>query len=256
MLLLLQRLEKQFPVHDIEPEKCHDLPPEELKSMQEYVGHVKKEVAGLGVIYEVNKPKMEYIGCDDDLPPPPPELLQDDPDENPIYVNVVPSGRTYSHPPLSNKATNSRENVHHARPYNIDGAEEIKGKPSQLGMHVDSFSSSSSNGSSTPGKNTSPAQRNANASSQLKSSDVKNRFPVNSDGRGNLIHEAMKHPTIPVGQKCENCKDILKTGEVAISAERAGPVKIWHPRCFKCHECKVITPILSIFIFCILTKNL
>ena len=85
---VLQRLEKQFPVHDIEPEKCHDLPPEELKSMQEYVGHVKREVAGLGTIHEINKPRMEYF--DEYLPPPPPELLQDVAEEDPIYANLVP----------------------------------------------------------------------------------------------------------------------------------------------------------------------
>jgi hypothetical protein len=117
-------------------------------------------------------------------------------------------------------------------------------------MHVDSFSSSSSDGSGTPGKNTSLAESNAKASSQFKSADVQNKFPVNREGKGNLLHEAMKHPTIPVGQKCENCENILKTGEVAISAERAGPVKIWHPRCFTCHECKVITLFHSIHIIC------
>jgi len=231
-----QQLEKQFPVHDIEPDKCHDLPPEELKSMQEYIGHVKKEVAGLGIIHEVNKPKMEYIGYDDDLPPPPPELLQDDPDENPIYINVSPNGGTSSRSYFSNKGTNRRENLHHARPYNIGGDEETRGMPNQLGMRVDSFSSSSSNGSDRPGNNTSLTQNSAKTSSPL--SGVKQRFPVNYEERGNLLHQAMKHPTIPSGQKCDNCKNVLKTGEVAITAERAGPVKIWHPRCFKCHECK------------------
>ena len=83
---VLQRLEKQFPVHDIEPEKCHDLPPEELKSMQEYVGHVKREVAGLGTVREINKPRMEYF--DEDLPPPPPELLQDFAEEDPMRALI------------------------------------------------------------------------------------------------------------------------------------------------------------------------
>ena len=121
-------------------------------------------------------------------------------------------------------------------------------------MHVDSFSSSSSDGSGRLSKNTSHAQRNAKAPSQIKSPNGKHRFPADPETSGNLLHEAMKHPTIPVGQKCENCKNTLKTGEVAISAERAGPVKIWHPRCFKCHECKVIRIINSIFIICILNK--
>ena len=34
--------------------QCDVLPPEELESMMDYIGHVKKEVAGLGTIYEVH----------------------------------------------------------------------------------------------------------------------------------------------------------------------------------------------------------
>ena len=232
---LLQRLEKQFPVHDIEPEKCHNLPPEELKSMQEYVGHVKREVAGLGTIHEINKPTMEYV--DEDLPPPPPELLQGISEEDPIYANLPPGGGRLLNinSNRNNNGIQSRENLHYARPYNIDLNEEMNEKPNAT--RVDSFSSSTSSDASGPIRNR-PNHTKQGA------------FPVAiSNGRGegetdsqrgrNLLHEAMKHPALPAGQKCEHCKEILKTGEVAINAERAGPSKIWHPRCFKCHECEV-----------------
>ena len=232
---MLQRLEKQFPVHDIEPEKCHNLPPEELKSMQEYVGHVKREVAGLGTIHEINKPTMEYV--DEDLPPPPPELLQGISEEDPIYANLPPGGGRLLNinSNRNNNGIQSRENLHYARPYNIDSNEEMNEKPNAT--RVDSFSSSTSSDASGPTRNR-PNHTKQGA------------FPVAiSNGRGegetdsqrgrNLLHEAMKHPALPAGQKCEHCKEILKTGEVAINAERAGPSKIWHPRCFKCHECEV-----------------
>ena len=78
-----QRLEKQFPIHDIEPEQCDVLPPEELKSMLEYIGHVKKDVAGLATIMELEESPPDLS----DLPPPPPELL-DPPNEEPIYANL------------------------------------------------------------------------------------------------------------------------------------------------------------------------
>ena len=209
--------------------------------MQEYVGHVKKEVAGLGVIYEVNKPKMEYI--DDDLPPPPPELLRDFNDEDPMYANITrlqlptPS----SHPVHTSKGIKPSDKLYHARPYNSESAKELTNRPDKLGTRVDSFSSSSSDTSNPSTPKTSLTPHNSkNTSPNHKVSDVKNEG--NSEGGNNLLHEAMKNPVIPAGKKCENCKTVLKTGEVAISAERAnfsGPVKIWHPRCFKCHDCKV-----------------
>ena len=229
-------MEKQFPVHDIEPEKCHDLPPEELKSMQEYVGHVKRDVAGLGIIHEVNKPHEEYI--DEYLPPPPPELLQEFGDNDPIYVNVARKGRTSFNRALPNTGIDPKENLHHARPYNIIENEDLNEKTKKLGIRVDSFSSSSSDTSNASANNNNTSLK-PKSSQRGEWSNVKNGNGLSSDGGRNLLQEAMKHPTIPAGQKCENCKDDLKTGEVAISAERAGPVKLWHPRCFKCHDCKV-----------------
>ena len=200
---------------------------------------MKKEVAGLGVIYEINKPKMEYI--DDDLPPPPPELLRDFNDEDPIYANVTRNGPPSSHPPLPTKGIKPGDKLYHARPYNLESTEELTNRPHKSGVRVDSFSSSSSDASSPSTTKTSPTPyTRKNASPSAKVPDVDNEGSFNSEGGRNLLHEAMKNPIIPAGKTCENCKDILNTGEVAISAERAGPVKIWHPRCFKCHDCKVI----------------
>ena len=241
--IILQRLEKQFPVHDIEPEKCHDLPPEELKSMQEYVGHVKREVAGLGTIHEINKPGMEYV--DEDLPPPPPELLQDYSEEDPIYANIVPDGiQSLNINSNRSKGIHSKENIHYARPYNVEASDEISDKVNPT--RVDSFSSSSSSDASGPTKSK-PNHAKQGISGSLISNGRKGE-EKNAQTRTNLLREAMKHPTLPAGQKCEHCDLVLKTGEVAINAERAGPSKIWHPRCFKCHECQVMTNVFLLFI--------
>ena len=238
---LLQRLEKQFPVHDIEPEKCHDLPPEELKSMQEYVGHVKREVAGLGTVREINKPRMEYF--DEDLPPPPPELLQDFAEEDPIYANLVPGDfQSLNINSNGSKGNQSKENLHYARPYNIEPIEEISDRSNPT--RVDSFSSSSSSDASgSTGNKQNHAKHGVSKSSVLNSGDG-----GGNDAERNLLNEAMKHSTLPAGLKCEHCKDVLKTGEVAINAERAGSSKIWHPRCFKCHECQVMICILLLYL--------
>jgi len=238
-----QRLEKQFPVHDIEPEKCHDLPPEELKSMQEYVGHVKREVAGLGTIHEINKPRMEYF--DEYLPPPPPELLQDVAEEDPIYANLVPGDfQSLNINSNGSKGTQSKENLHYARPYNIEPTEKISDRSNPT--RVDSFSSSSSSDAS---------ESTGNKQNYTKQSVSKSLVSDGRDGSGkdfergrHLLNEAMKHSTLPPGLKCEHCKVVLKTGEVAINAERAGSSKIWHPRCFKCHECQVMIWTLLLYL--------
>ncbi len=39
--------------------------------------------------------------------------------------------------------------------------------------------------------------------------------------------------------KCQECKEDLFPGDVAVQADRAGKDKMWHPRCFKCHACRV-----------------
>lgn len=38
---------------------------------------------------------------------------------------------------------------------------------------------------------------------------------------------------------CLSCHQIIKMGQVAVLAERAGNSVVWHPQCFVCHTCKV-----------------
>ena len=48
----------------------------------------------------------------------------------------------------------------------------------------------------------------------------------------------LKSPLFFVSKKkCAKCKQILRAGEMAISAEFADPLARWHPRCFTCTEC-------------------
>ena len=215
------------------------MPPEELKTMQEYVGHVKRDVAGLGIIYEVNKPNINVM--DEDLPPPPPELLQDLNRDKPIYSNITQNGDESSYVPLTQKTSNLTENLHYARPYHInDNADDdISNKMKNLGMRIDSFSSSSSNDSNQSINNNNRMDPKHSSTKGGMQFIPRNGTTYKNEGGENLLHEAMKHPAAPAGQKCENCKHVMKTGEVAISAERAGPIKLWHPRCFKCHDCEV-----------------
>ena len=45
-------------------------------------------------------------------------------------------------------------------------------------------------------------------------------------------------PRVVVGA-CMDCDGELRQGDVAVQADRAGPNKMWHPQCFKCHTCQV-----------------
>ena len=201
-----------------------------------YVGHVKKEVAGLGVIHEVNEPK---VGYDEYLPPPPPELLQDYNDQDPVYANIKQRPPS-SPPPPPPQNMNEDNRLYHARPYNIDASEDSN-KQGKLGMRVDSFSSSSSDASNPSASQVNPApnriKHNFTGSKPLQ---LGNETGFSSDEEKNLVQEALKNPTVPAGKKCSSCKEALSPGDVAISTERAGPTKVWHPRCFRCCECKVI----------------
>lgn len=49
-----QLLQKQIPVHDVDPTLCHELNDEEMKKMNEYISHVKKSSVGVGQIVNLS----------------------------------------------------------------------------------------------------------------------------------------------------------------------------------------------------------
>ncbi|CAG9814588.1 unnamed protein product [Phaedon cochleariae] len=49
-----QLLQKQIPIHDIDPNLCHELNEEELKQMNEYIAHVKQNSVGVGQIVSLS----------------------------------------------------------------------------------------------------------------------------------------------------------------------------------------------------------
>lgn len=48
-----QLLQKQIPIHDIDPTLCHELTDAELKQMNEYIAHVKQDSVGTGHLIEL-----------------------------------------------------------------------------------------------------------------------------------------------------------------------------------------------------------
>lgn len=49
-----QLLQKQIPVHDIDPALCHELNEEEVAKMEEYLAHIKKSSVGVGQIVNLS----------------------------------------------------------------------------------------------------------------------------------------------------------------------------------------------------------
>ncbi|XP_028132441.1 uncharacterized protein LOC114327921 [Diabrotica virgifera virgifera] len=49
-----QLLQKQIPIHDIDPTLCHELTEDELEKMKEYIAHVKQTSAGVGQLVSLS----------------------------------------------------------------------------------------------------------------------------------------------------------------------------------------------------------
>lgn len=77
----------------------------------------------------------------------------------------------------------------------------------------------------------------ASSSSLAPGSNVNVQLPgesrvlSRSPGKTNTPHHNSKF-------SCQYCELVLKTGDVAVFAERAGGDKCWHPECFVCVTCK------------------
>lgn len=62
-----QLLQKQIPIHDIDPTLCHDLTEPELLQMNEYIAHVKQSSVGIGHVVQLglNHGSKHVIGATD-----------------------------------------------------------------------------------------------------------------------------------------------------------------------------------------------
>ncbi|TRY70369.1 hypothetical protein TCAL_04489 [Tigriopus californicus] len=230
-----QQLEKQFPVHDIEPNECHDLSPGEIENMETYVTNVKENVVGQGQVLEIGGPSSN----DDDFPPPPPpELLEELSSqlERDAQVSGDPCGTFFAKPlgalsasgPKPYGSTSSSVgSSRNGTPSPTSSQEEMAGRPTRMLnlARPSEFGVKKSTQQNVSMGKSSPHMAGAlgNPGSQHQNQAL--ITPVSPSDSNTMKH-------------CQFCKLPLVLGDVAIFAERAGPNKYWHSSCFQCHTCK------------------
>jgi len=221
----LAALERQFPLHDVEPGQCHQLSRGEIDSMSSYVDNVRKNVAGQGRVEELASPppsrqqeaerlREETPSPPPPLPPPPMELLETDP-------LSYTAGNHLPLPPPS--MLRSLHGTYHAEPYrgSLGGAaDHFRGGGGDHfhgsgGLHHQGPGSRGARGStgSSPAS-TSPSPPHCSPTPPQQQDIVRGR-----------------------AWTCAGCSLTMLPGSVAIFAERAGQDRCWHPNCFRCSSC-------------------
>jgi len=219
-----KQLEKQFPLHDVEPDNCHQLSRGEINTMNNYVENVKRNVAGQGIVEELGE-------CSDDVtesvnrdlkqmsPSPPPPLPP------PMHlINAETLSYTLAGTHLDKKLPHvfatypTNVGTYHATPY-------IRSEPENgLNNHLDL-------------QRVTNEHQHPNKPLQFNSEDLFVN-QSNADTGQSCYHPGNLTP-IP-GDKswyCSGCSIPMFPGEIAVFAERAGRNKCWHPACFSCNEC-------------------
>jgi len=219
-----KQLEKQFPLHDVEPGQCHQLSTGEMESMNSYVDNVRQNIVGQGTLYElgigrtISHNDEDYDDEYDDLPPPLPSTVP------PLCSSTPPSEDRYS-PPLPPPPMDllDLEPLSSALPY-INPAKQDR-------KLVDPSISNKTKTNNFP-----------NPPHHIVSVPKSEYFPsqgyqVNSITTPLASDNNAKVDTPNKCWTCSRCCQEMFPGEVAIFAERAGADKCWHPACFSCTCC-------------------
>jgi len=223
-----KQLEKQFPLHDVEPDICHQLSSGEINTMNSYVENVKKNVAGQGIVEELGECGVDAVQhVNKDLrhmspspPPPLPPPMQ--------LINAETLSYTLAGTHLDKKVPHvfasypTNMGTYHATPYQTP-----HGPNNQRLAGTDRTN------------NTAHTEHHIlNKPLEFNSEDLYVNQPSTdcySPGNMNTI-PANKHESNR-SWFCSGCRVSMFPGEIAVFAERAGRNKCWHPACFSCTKC-------------------
>jgi len=231
-----KQLEKQFPLHDVEPDHCHQLSRGEIKTMTSYVENVKKNVAGQGIVEELGERAVEtarpvrrdlkQMSPSPPLPLPPPMHL----------INAETLSYTLAGTHLDKKLSHvfatypTNMGTYHATPYSeID---KINGYNGQTHSGYDGTNYSSHQDHQVPDKHL-PFNAQDLYVNQPDADCSQTHY---RPGNLNPIPATSKHQNNK-SWFCSGCNLNMLPGEIAVFAERAGRNKCWHPACFSCVKC-------------------
>ena len=220
--------------------------------MEDYIANVKEHIVGQGEVMELDledlfppPPSQEFLdqlsgqmgqlNTGDLNPTSPGGTLVADKSYNPqLLAGPKPYGSTSSSLSSSRNATPSptsgSEEHHHlghgeipklSRPSRFGGGPGAAAQISPLGHH-------------------SSTHHPGHSSSHQVQAEINPRSPGGSASCASIAAGlSSNRPSAPGTTTCMGCSLTLKPGDVAVKAERAGPGKLWHPQCFKCHTCEV-----------------
>lgn len=246
-----QQLEKQVPLHDFNANVCHNLTVEEADAMSSYLQNLKENAVGQGLVKKLtnspNNPlplfknmnlapkpfkKMfnQHQKDEDEFPPPPPELLYPSNSELKPPSTFI-GNKNYSR--NDELADNKFDNVNN-NPAECD-QQVISRLPNSNIVRSESLPQQQTQlSSSIHNDNYKPMLYDKNFGESLKSplqKDPKEITSVNADTC--VLSDGVE-------LLCKQCKGIVKSGHVAVLAERIGKDVLWHPQCFVCTMCQVI----------------
>lgn len=249
-----QQLEKQVPLHDFNANVCHNLTAEEADAMSSYLQNLKENAVGQGLVKKLtNNPRNplplfknmnlapkpfkktfnQHQNEEDEFPPPPPELLYPTNTELKTPSTFI-GNKNYSRNDKSE--INKFDNVNNNPNYPAECDQQVISQlPNSHIASSESLPQQQTNlSSSIYNDNYKPMLYDKNAGESLKNphwEDPKEIAAINADTC--VLSDGVE-------LLCKQCKGSVKSGQVAVLAERIGKEVLWHPQCFVCTICQVI----------------
>lgn len=258
-----QLLQKQIPIHDIDPLLCHELTKDEMNQMNDYIAHVKNSSVGVGQLVcianllkgELHQPNNFIHGI------PTSELV------NLEEFHQSASLPSHLHQLDLNNESKTKNDFIHLQPNNGLNVENIR-NPIKGDLMRDLNYGHYAREENQYNANVQCSQNLVKNVKDLMYSTFDNNVPLNNNF-GQPEEQVLLPNQVPIGaiqdivykenehvsatnntphemtqastssdQRCHYCKKLFKTDEFAIILERSAA--LYHADCFKCYGCNQI----------------